>query len=1302
MIQNTEKEMIGINAINSTDNKEINLSTTDPQEQQTLEKIFTLLLKQTGVDFSHYRDTTILRRLSRRISLNKLDNFQNYLNYLKKTSKEIELLYNDLLLSFTEFFRDENIFTILKEKIFTKIIEKRTPGIPIRIWVAGCSTGEEVYSLAICFFEFLEKIKSNATVQLFGTDLVEKNIIKARMGIYPNKIRKNISKERLEQFFEETPHGLKVNQQIRQMCIFGIQNITQDPPFPNIDLVSCRNVLIYFDTAFQEIAIPLFHFSLKPNGYLLLGSSETMGRFPQYFNILDAKINLYTKRTSGTRPSYRHAFKQAFSNFKETKNKMNVKNTPKRNSIEITHQINDIILDTYTPPGVLIDSNLQIRHFIGNITPFLIPAEGEASLNLTKMAGEGLMPDLYVAIEEVKKKKHKIRKKNITFKQNKKTITTDICIIPVPDTTSSEINFLILFETLSIQQPSQKNNSTNNNNEEFYNLKHELQATKEHLQFIVEEKDEVNQSLWSANEEILSTNEELQSMNEEMETAKEELESGNEELISLNEELQEKNIELTTAKEFAENILETANTIVMTLDIDGNIKTFNKFAEKLTGYDKDKVINKNFIKMFIAHENRNIVNKILKKILSDTQKTSQYENAIITKSGDVKTTSWSNSLLMNNSGLISGILCIGMDITEQKKGQAKLKENEQHFRTYFEQGLIGMTITSIDKKMLEINDYFCNMLGYSQEELCKMNWSEFTYPADLETDLKQFNQLISGKKNAYTLEKRFVHKNGDVVYTIISVNLQQNAETSEKYCLTLVQDITEQKKAEAKLKESEEYFRTLITNNNNAILIIDKKGNNMFQNKSYEKIMGYDSEERKGKSVFEYIYPDDKEIVIKQFKSIVQNHKSIDNLKFRAVHKDGSIRYLEGSAKNMLNSSIISGILINYRDVTNQKRTEEELQKIDKLKSIGTLAGGIAHDFNNILGGIYGNISLAKLKLSQNKSGIEFIEKAEQSMDRAVNLTKQLLTFSKGGAPVKENISLSELITEIVTFDLSGSNIKPIFKQTDNLWHAEVDKGQIEQVFSNLTINANQATPNGGHLYITMKNTTIAENEIVNVKKGKYIKISFQDEGIGISKENLTKIFDPYFTTKQAGSGLGLATTYSIIKKHNGHIDISSKLGTGTTFTIYLPAAKFQNNKKKIAVKTVAAITNKSAKILVMDDEEVICTIVSEMVGTIGFSAETALNGEEAIEKYQKSLDNKTPFDLIIMDLTIPGGMGGKEAIKHILKINAKAKVIVTSGYSGDPIMANYKDYGFKGIITKPYMIDKLKDTLLGVLEADD
>ncbi|MCK5100936.1 MAG: hypothetical protein KAR45_22695, partial [Desulfobacteraceae bacterium] len=509
----------------------------NPEERKALKSIFTILLKSSRVDFFHYRHTTILRRLSRRMALCKQDSYADYLNYLQNNITEVEQLYDDLLLSYTHFFRDPHVFEALKKTICPQIVKDRSARTPIRIWVPGCSSGEEVYSLAICLYEFLEESKSKVTVQFFGTDLVERHITKARLGLYPDRITKEVSKERLEKFFDKTSQGWKVTKHIREMCVFAIQNIAQDPPFSNIDLVSCRNVLIYFDTVFLEIAIPLFHFSLKPSGFLLLGTSETMGRFPQFFNVIDQKINLYSKRIPSVKPDYKFPVYPTFSklrNFAKVRN--TIGNLPVTvngtvDSSEVRQQINNILLDNYTPPGVLIDSNMQISQFVGHIFPYLGPVSGEASLKLSKMVGEGLMPDLYVAIEEVKKKKEKIRKRNISFKQNGKVILTDISVIPVLDPNTEETSFLILFEKPKSPQTSEISNvaQQENANDELSYLKQELQLTKEHLQSIIEEKDEVNQELWSANEEVQSTNEELQSVNEEMEAAKEELESTNEE-----------------------------------------------------------------------------------------------------------------------------------------------------------------------------------------------------------------------------------------------------------------------------------------------------------------------------------------------------------------------------------------------------------------------------------------------------------------------------------------------------------------------------------------------------------------------------------------------------------------------------------------------------------------------------------------------------------------------------------------------------------------------------------------------------
>ena len=393
-------------------------------------------------------------------------------------------------------------------------------------------------------------------------------------------------------------------------------------------------------------------------------------------------------------------------------------------------------------------------------------------------------------------------------------------------------------------------------------------------------------------------------------------------------------------------------------------------------------------------------------------------------------------------------------------------------------------------------------------------------------------------------------------------------------------------------------------------------------------------------------------------------------------------------------------------DITERKHAEEELHKMQKLKSIGILAGGIAHDFNNILTGVYGNLSIAKMHLSKNDPAFQFLEKAEKSISRATQLTKQLLTFSRGGAPLKEKTDISEIVEEVVRFDLSGSNVKPVFKKSDNLWPLEVDIGQMQQVFSNLTINADHAMPDGGHLYITLENSKIEDNSVLLLKPGKYIKITVKDEGIGIDKKYFESVFDPFFTTKKTGNGLGLATVYSIIKQHNGSITIDSKKGdlpdgeiTGTAFTIYLPASIPETVAETVEKKAEDSAEVKSAKILVMDDEDMICKVVTAILTKKGYSVKTAPDGKKTIELFQHALESNNPFDAVIMDLTVPGGMGGEEAVKKILSIDPDARVIVSSGYADDHVMANYAQYGFKGILKKPFVMDNLLETLKQVLD---
>ncbi|HEX2958101.1 MAG TPA: CheR family methyltransferase, partial [Chitinispirillaceae bacterium] len=550
----------------------------------------------TGIDFSHYRKTTVLRRISRRRVISKSTSFQDYLNYLLNVPEEITDLYDDLLLSYTEFFREPFVFSTLKEKVFPSLIEQRSTKETIRIWIPGCSTGEEVYSLAICFQEFLQECQSkiNIKAQFFGTDLNPRHIASARAALYSDKIRKHLSPERIEQFFDQTEEGLKVTKHIREMCVFAVQNIIQDPPFSNMDMVSCRNVLIYFDNSFQDIAIPLFHFSLHNEGFLLLGSSESMGKFQDFFSTVDQKINLFSKRRLRIKSMYRFPVPAVTSKFNDDSEKMQPGVKQNTSKIDINKQIDTILLDNHIPPCILVDSNLMLRQTRGHIFPFIQPIAGDASLKLSKMVGDNLMPELYVAIEEARKKNSTIQKKNITFKHVESTCIINITVTPINDSVRKELCYLIIFERADSMAVSDTVIvEPGSCDEELLRLRDELRATKEHLQAIIEEKDEVNQELWASNEEVLSTNEELQSVNEEMEAAKEELESSNEELLSLNEELRQKNGELGVAKYFSDNIIDTARAIFITTDNSLIVSTVNTFTEQISEYQRDEIVGKN-------------------------------------------------------------------------------------------------------------------------------------------------------------------------------------------------------------------------------------------------------------------------------------------------------------------------------------------------------------------------------------------------------------------------------------------------------------------------------------------------------------------------------------------------------------------------------------------------------------------------------------------------------------------------------------------------------------------------------------
>ncbi|MGE5443163.1 MAG: ATP-binding protein, partial [Ignavibacteriales bacterium] len=371
-----------------------------------------------------------------------------------------------------------------------------------------------------------------------------------------------------------------------------------------------------------------------------------------------------------------------------------------------------------------------------------------------------------------------------------------------------------------------------------------------------------------------------------------------------------------------------------------------------------------------------------------------------------------------------------------------------------------------------------------------------------------------------------------------------------------------------------------------------------------------------------------------------------------------------------------------------------------KLESVGVLAGGIAHDFNNMLTAMLSTISVAKMDARTGTELYNNLTETERICFQARGLTQQLFTFSRGGAPVRKLCSIVETIKDSALFALRGSNVRCEFSIEDGLWDVEADQGQISQAMNNLVINAQQAMPQGGVIEIRANNTHLDAGFISSyIKGGKYVRITVEDRGIGIPKEHLTRIFDPYFTTKQKGSGLGLATTYSIITNHDGFIDVESEIAIGTKFYVYIPASEKRAEEKKIVQEKVEGGTK--GRVLIMDDEGIIRKSVGRALMRMEYEVEYAKDGVEALEIYTRAREENRPFDLVIMDLTIPGGMGGKEAIKRLTDIDPDVRAIVSSGYSNDPVMSEYKDYGFRGVVSKPYTIEDLAETLHKVLGGE-
>ena len=631
----------------------------------------------------------------------------------------------------------------------------------------------------------------------------------------------------------------------------------------------------------------------------------------------------------------------------------------------------------------------------------------------------------------------------------------------------------------------------------------------------------------------------------------------------------------------------------------------------------------------------------------------------------------------------------------------QLQAGEERYREIYNAPSDAIFIHDADSgNILDVNQGMLEMFGYTYEEALRLDLSIISSRTPPFTDTEatiKINAAVQQGSQRFEWQAR---KKDDAVFWA-EVSLKYIEFSGHRYVIAVVRDINERKKTEQALENEKERLAVTLRSIGDGVITTDTTGNVVLMNRIAEDLTGWGSPEATGRPLDEVFH-----IVNNQTREICENPitKVISSGQITGLADDTILIAKNGSEKSIGDSgapildaknNIIGGVLV-FRDITQTRRMVKEAMKARKLESVGVLAGGIAHDFNNILAAILGNINLALNKLEPHEPIHALLTEAEKASIRAKNLTQQLLTFAKGGEPVRTTTSISEIITDSSSFILRGSNVRCDTSFAPDLMQVDVDPGQISQVIQNIIINATHAMPQGGVIDIRCKNLTEHKKKPSSLRGDKYIMISIKDHGTGIPHTIIDKIFDPYFSTKQEGSGLGLAICHSIIMQHEGDITVSSKPGAGTEFSIFLPQSRTKSSI--IPQKEPVRPMHGHGKIMIMDDDEMIRTLAEAMLTHLGYSYELTASGEEAVETYKKGLASGNQCDLIIMDLTIPGGMGGAQAIKAIRALNPDAKVLVSSGYSNDPIMAHYTDYGFCGAITKPYKIEDFNTAIQKVL----
>jgi len=1304
----------------------------DPEKggEDGYKKIMLLLRNHSGVDFSLYRSSTIQRRIARRIVITKQDTLNGYARFLRGNTEELDSLFSDVLISVTSFFRNPEAFDVLQRNILPKLLAQRGDD-PVRCWVLGCSTGQEAYSLAMSFVEAARKARRARKIQIFATDLNEKLLEKARQGLYAKTLAQDISAERLRQFFVEEDGGYRISKALREMVVFARQNLIADPPFSRMDLISCRNLLIYLDPSLQQKAMPTFHYALKSQGYLLLGASESVGEFTSLFEPVDRKYKIFSKKPAPS-PGFHMSVRKEPAKRAARRalpplpiGKMGLPDgveSPEgfRGELNAQREADRIAVSQFAPPGVLINDALQVLQFRGPTGSYLEPPAGKASFDVLKMAREGLMLPLRAAINKAKQGNKTVRAENVRVKRDGVARTIHVAVIPLKNL--RERCFLVVFEeagetgrAAAHPQPAATRLSAQQESRRIAELEVDLSETREYLQSLQEQHE-------AANEEVQSANEELQSINEELETSKEELESTNEELTTVNEEMLNRNADLNRLNNDLVNLQASTKLAIVLLGRDLTVRRFSPQAQKQFDFlagDVGRPIShiRHALNLTDGAESPLDLEALSAEVIADVR---EQECEVRDKSGRWHSLRVRPYLTVDNK--VDGAVLVLVDIDALKRSERVVRESEAQYRAMFEATSVGVSeCDSTTGRFLLINDRFAQILGYPTAEILGKTFLELSPPEDPRGDWDKYFSLVRGDIPLFEIEKRLIRKNGTSAWTHISINLVRDVAGHPLRAVAIVLDIDARIRAEEALRESEARFRTLADNMSQFAWMSDATGWIFWYNRRWYEYSGTTFEDMQGWGWEKIHHPDhlghvltswrrshatgepwqdtfplrDKDGIYRWFLSRAMPIRDAEGKVIRWFGTNTEITELRETQTALLQSEVRLRSIYSQLEQLVEERTRELLQAQERLRLLATeLNLAEQRERKRLANELHDNLAqwlvicclnlgrVQQIDLSPKASQI--VKETEEVLDKALEYSRTLMT--ELSPPVLQEHGLSAGLT----------------------WLGEQMKRHGLTVTVDIGTVAYPSLPDDCAVLLfqsvrelLMNVLKHAESKEVTVRLFEShldLCIEVRDEGAGFDLA-ASSASAPSMTSQ-----FGLLSVRERMQALGGQFDLKSSPAAGTTATLLLPLKIANGPESKVLS---ARLSDKSAlpsnselitqhsklhqqdakiRVLLVDDHAMVrqgLRAVLESYPDVEVVGEAG-NGEEAVAQVERLQPT-----IVVMDINMPK-MNGIKATSQITSRFPGVIVIGLSVQTGGENEVAMRNAGASILLTKEAAVEEL------------